>query len=319
MRSRRWVAPEFGGPEVLQLVEQDLPEPATGQVLVSVSAAGMNPADYKGFAAGPGKDPSVLPKTVGFEVAGVIEAIGPDTAVGSGPASVGDAVLAFRIYDGYASRVLLPADDVFAKPAALDFPAAANLLLAGTTAAEMLHVTGVARGETIVLHGASGAVGVSVLQQARELGVRVLGTAGPHSDDVVRRYGGEPVRYGDGLEDRLRELAPEGIAAALDAVGTDEAIDVSLALVPDRQRVVSIAAFGRVEAEGYRVIGGTMPDSARFRSAARPRLIDLAARGRLEVPVAQTFALREAPRALVLLAGGHPGGKLALIPEADDR
>lgn len=318
MRSRRWVAPEFGGPDVLRLTEQDLPQPEPGQVLIAVRAAGMNPADYKGFAPGPGKDTSVLPKPVGFEVAGVVEALGPDTELASGGGAVGDEVLAFRIYDGYASRVLVPAKDVFAKPAALDFPAAANLLLAGTTAAEMLHVTGVSEGETILLHGASGAVGVSVLQQARELGVRVLGTAGMHSDDVVRRFGGEPVRYGDGLEDRVREQAPEGIAAALDAVGTDEAVDVSLALVPDRQRIVSIAAFGRVEAEGYRVIGGTMPDSARFRDAARARLIDLAARGRLEVPVARTFPLREAPQALELLAGGHPGGKLALLPEADD-
>jgi NADPH:quinone reductase len=319
MRSKRWIAPEFGGPEVLQLVEEDLAQPAAGQVLVTVRAAGMNPADYKGFAPGPGKDASALPKDIGFEVAGVVEALGPDTSLGSGGGAAGDEVLAFRISGGYASHVLVPAADVFAKPAALDFPAAANLLLAGTTAAEMLHVTGVAEGDTIVLHGASGAVGVSVLQQARELGVRVLGTAGEHNFDVVRRYGGVPVVYGDGLEGRLREQAPDGVAAALDAVGTDEAVDVSLALVPDRQRFVSIAAFGRVEAEGYRVIGGTMPDSARFRDAARPRLIDLAARGRLEVPVSQTFPLTEAPRALELLASGHPGGKLALVPQADDR
>ncbi|MDQ1672717.1 MAG: hypothetical protein QOC98_1279 [Frankiaceae bacterium] len=318
MRSRRWVAPEFGGPEVLQLVEEDLAQPTAGQVLVTVRAAGMNPADYKGFAPGPGKDASVLPKTVGFEVAGVVEALGPETELASGGGAVGDAVLAFRIYDGYASRLLIPAADVFAKPDALDFPAAANLLLAATTAAEMLHVTGVAEGDTIVLHGASGAVGVSVLQQVRELGVRVLGTAGERNAAVVRRYGGVPVVYGDGLEGRLRAEAPDGVAAALDAVGTDEAVDVSLALVPDRQRIVSIAAFGRVEAEGYRVIGGTMPDSARFRDAARSRLIDLAGRGRLEVPVARTFPLSEAPRALELLAGGHPGGKLALVPDADD-
>ena len=103
---------------------------------------------------------------------------------------------------------------MFAKPPALDHPAAANLLLAGTTAAEMLHVTGVREGDTVVVHGASGAVGVSVLQQAREVGVRCVGTASEHNFDVVRRFGGEPVSYGDGLADRLRAPAPDGFVAA---------------------------------------------------------------------------------------------------------
>ena len=118
---------------------------------------------------------------------------------------------------------------MFAKPPGLDHPSAANLLLAGTTAAEMLHVTGVRAGETVVVHGASGAVGVSVLQQARELGVRCVGTASEHNFDTVRRFGGEPVVYGDGLADRLRAAAPDGFAAALDTVGTDEAGDVTSA------------------------------------------------------------------------------------------
>jgi NADPH:quinone reductase-like Zn-dependent oxidoreductase len=203
---------------------------------------------------------------------------------------------------------------VFAKPPELDHAAAANLLLAGATAAEMLHVTGVRSGETIVVHGASGAVGVSVLQQARQLGVRAVGTASERNFDTVRRFGGEPVAYGDGLEERLRELSPTGYAAALDTVGTDEAVDVSLALIEDRGRIVTIAAFGRAEGDGIRAIGGAMPASASFRDAVRPRLIDLAARGELVVPVARTFPLAEAPEALTLLRSGHPGGKLALLP-----
>ena len=97
----------------------------------------------------------------------------------------------------------------------------------------MLHVTGVRAGNTVVVHGASGVVGVSVLQQARELGA-VRRTASEHNFDTVRRFGGEPVVYGDGLADRLRATAPDGFAAALDTVGTDEAVDVSLELVADR-------------------------------------------------------------------------------------
>ena len=112
----------------------------------------------------------------------------------------------------------------------------------------------------------------------------------------------------------MRELAPDGVAAALDAVGTDEAVDASLALVPDRGRIVTIAAFARAQQDGFRVIGGAMPASAAFRDAARARLIALAATGDLVVPVARTFPLADAVEALTLLQTGHPGGKLALVP-----
>src|ERR1700712_5163214 len=296
--AQRWIATGFGGPEVLELEEFEVLPPAPGEVTIEVRAVGMNPADYKRFAAGPNNDESMLPLPIGFEVSGVLAELGPDTRIASGSGAVGDSVLAFRLSGGYADRITVPAKDVFAKPASLDHPQAANLLLAGTTAAEMLSVTRVAAGDTIVVHGASGAVGVSVLQQARALGIRAIGTAGEHNFDLVRGLGGIPVPYGDGLEERLRAEVPGGYAAALDTVGTDEAIDASLALIEDRDRIVSIAAFGRVEAEGYRVIGGSMPDSARFRDAARSRLIDLAARGRLEGPGAQNLPLRGAPRGL---------------------
>jgi NADPH2:quinone reductase len=153
-----------------------------------------------------------------------------------------------------------------------------------------------------------------VLQQARRLGVRVIGTAGEHSLDVVRRFGGVAVPYGPGLADRVREAAPDGVAAALDSVGTEEAVDVSLELVADRSRVVTIAAAGRAQAEGFLAIGGMMPSSKTFRDQARAGLVDLAGRGELVVPVARTFPLADAREALELLRTGHPGGKLALIP-----
>ena len=311
--AKRWVAADFGGLDMMEFVETDVRGPGPGEVTITVRAAGMNPADYKRFAKGPANDPSALPHPIGFEVSGVIDTLGPDTAIASGRGAVGDEVLAFRIAGGYAEKVTVAAADVFAKPAALDHPAAANLLLAGTTAAEMLHVTGAQRGDTVVVHGASGAVGVSVLQQARELGVRCIGTAGEHNFDTVRRFGGEPVTYGDGLADRLRAAAPDGFAAALDTVGTDEAVDVSLDLVGDRRRIVTIAAHARAERDGILAIGGTMPASAAFRDQVRPRLIAMAADGRLVVPVARTFPLDAAPEALALLQGQHPGGKLALL------
>ena len=310
--AQHWVATRYGTLDGLELQEVTPPAPGPGEVTIEVRAAGMNPADYKRVLTG--RDDNLLPAPIGFEVAGVLTALGEGTEIASGPASVGDAVLAFRISGGYASALTVPAKDVFAKPADLGFPEAANLLLAGATAAEMLAVTHASGGETILLHGASGAVGVSVLQQARRHGVQVIGTAGEHSFDVVRRFGGTPVRYGPGLVDRVRQAASGGIAAALDTVGTDEAVDVSLALVPDPSRIVTIAAAGRAEAEGIRMIGGAMPESLAFRNRVRSDLVALAASGDLVVPVARTFPLRDAREALELLRGGHPGGKLALVP-----
>jgi NADPH2:quinone reductase len=310
--AQHWIATDFGGLDVFALVEVDVPAPLNGEVTIEVRAAGVNPADAKHVAVG--HDSGLLPIPVGYEVAGVISAIGPDTRIASGGGAVGDEVIAFRVRGGYATSLTVRAKDVFAKPANLGFPEAANLLLAGCTAAEMLHVTGVTAGETVLVHGASGAVGVSVIQQARLLGARVIGTASPRNFAVLERFGAEPVAYGDGLEQRVRELAPGGIAASLDTVGTDEAVRVSLALVSDLGRIVTIAARQRAKETGIRLIGGAIPASAAYRDTVRAHLIDLAGEGRLVVPMARTFALSAAIEALELLQGGHPGGTLALIP-----
>lgn len=306
------MATTLGGPDTWELVEHEVPAPGPGEVTIEVRAAGMNPADAKHVAAG--TDPSRLPVPIGYEVAGVVSAIGPDTQIASGGGAVGDEVLAFRVRGGYATELTVPAADVFAKPPSLGFPEAANLLLAAATAADMLRAADVVAGDTILLHAASGAVGVSVLQQARLIGAHVIGTASPGRFDVVRGFGGEPVAHGDGLEQRVRELAPDGVDVALDAVGTDEAVDVSLALVSDRQRIVTIAAKARAEADGFIALGGTNPESARFRDSVRARLIELAGSGQLVVPVARTYPLTDAREALAELMDGHPGGKLALLP-----
>jgi NADPH:quinone reductase len=311
--AEHWVARAAGPPESWSFEEHEPAEPREGEVTIRVRAAGVNPADAKHVAAArPGLE---FPVPIGYEVSGELAAIGPETRIGSGEAEVGDEVVAFRVRGGYATEVTVPAAKVFAKPSTLTHPEAANLLLVGTTAAEMLAVTGAAPGETILLHGASGAVGVSVLQQARLRDVRVIGTASPERFDEVRRFGGDPVPYGPGLVDRVRALADGPVAAALDAVGTDEAVDVSLSLVADRRRVVTIANPSRASAEGFLAIAGSMPESARFRDEVRSELLALAQNGDLVVPVARTFPLADAPEAHRLLATGHPGGKLALIPE----
>ena len=311
--AKHWLATSWGSPDTWEFVDDEPSAPGLGEITVRVHAAGVNPADAKHVASP--RDGVELPVPIGYEVSGVVTAVGPDTQIGSGAVEVGDEILAFRIRGGYAEEVTIPAEKAFHKPDALSHPEASNLLLAGTTAAQMLAVTGAASGETILLHGASGAVGVSVLQQAALRGIRVIGTASRARFDEVRRFGGEPVEYGDGLAERIRALTDDPIAAGLDAVGTDEAIDVSLELVADRSRIVTIAAAAaRAQAEEVQWIVGSQPESTRFRDEVRAGLIDLAARGLLVVPMATTYPLGQAPEALRFLAEGHPGGKIALIP-----
>ena len=311
--ARAVVAPTYGGPEVLEVREVEVAAPGPGEVTIEVRAAGVNPVDFKLFSGARGADRDALPLPVGLEVAGVLAAVGPGTEIASGGGEVGDEVVAFRVSGGYSSALTAPAADVFAKPATLDFPAAANLLLVGGTAADTLRVVPAEAGTAVVIHGASGAVGVSLLQQLAPFDVRAIGTASPANFDEVRRFGGEPVAYGEGLEERLRQLAQDGFAAAYDCVGTDEAVDVSLALVvPDR--LVTIAAAGRAGEEGFHAVGAGNPESAAFRASNRGHLLAMAARGELVVPVSRTFPLDDAAAALSFLAEGHPGGKLALVP-----
>jgi NADPH:quinone reductase len=310
-QARKWVAVDFGGPEALRMIDVEVPEPGAGEVQISVRAAGMNPADAKHIA--PGQDRRLLPLSIGYEVAGVLSQLGPDTQLASGGGAIGDSVIASTVNGGYATAITVPASSVFAKPPSMTFPEAANLLLVGTTAADLLHASRARQDETVLLHGAAGAVGVSVLQQARQLGIRVIGTASRANFDFVRRFGGTPVEYGPGLLDRLRAAAPEGIAAALDTVGSAEAGDVSLALVADRKRVVTIAAAPRAKADGYVFVGASNPASGPFRAQARARILKLAADGGLVVPMAQTFGFADAPAAFGALTSPHPPGKLALV------
>ncbi|MDN3494407.1 NADP-dependent oxidoreductase [Planococcus sp. APC 4015] len=310
--ARQWLATQWGDPWSWEFTEVQTPAPRIGEVTIRVRAAGVNPADAKHVASA--RSGATLPVPIGYEVSGELTAVGPDTRIGSGEARVGDDVLAFRVYGGYATEITVPAEKVFAKPASLSHEAAANLLLAGTTASEMLHVTRVAPGETILLHGASGAVGVMVLQLAARLGVRVIGTASPSSFTRVEQFGGTAVAHGPGLHDRVTDAAGAPIAAVLDAVGTDEAVDVSLALVADRSRIVTVAAAARAQSEGFAWIVGSLPASAAYRDGVRAELIALAGAGELEIPLARTYPLTQAREAVSFVLDGHPGGKVALIP-----
>jgi NADPH:quinone reductase len=311
--ARKWVAVDFGGSEVLRCIDVDVPGPGPNQVTIGVRAAGLNPADAKHIA--PGQDPKLLPLPIGYEVAGVITALGPGTELAAGGGAVGDEVVASPVTGGYTTAITVAASSVYAKPATLSFAEAASLLLVATTAADLLHASGAAKGETVLLHGAAGSVGVMVLQQARQAGVRVIGTASEANFEYVRHYGAIPVSYGPGLLERIRAAAPEGVTAALDTVGSGEAGDVSLAMVGDRRRVVTIADATRAKADGYVFVGASNPESGPFRARARSRILELAQDGHLAVPMAATFQFENAPAAFTMLTSPHPPGKIALVNE----
>lgn len=280
--SAQVVATALGGPEALSLVHEDVPAPGPGQVTVAVRAVGTNPIDHELYSGMFGTDPSTLPMPVGNEVAGA---------------------------------VTVEASATTPEPASMSFEAAAGLMLAGTTAVHGLIAAGTVGGTTVLVHGVSGGVGLTAAQIAVADGATVISTASERHHEMLRGHGITPVVYGDGLLERVREAAPGGIDGAFDCVGTDEAVDVSLALVAHPRPVVTIAAFGRGN-DGITFIGGgpNADPGTEIRDSAGLRLTALVDDGKLEVVVAKTFPLAQAAEATGLLAGGHAGGKVVLVP-----
>jgi NADPH:quinone reductase-like Zn-dependent oxidoreductase len=310
------VATEFGGPEVLSIIDETVGAPGPGQVKLSVRAAGINPIDIKKYSGLRGKDPSLLPMRLGLEAAGVVLAVGEGAQGPAGPVQPGDEVIAYPAGGAYAAEVMVPASSVVPKPSTLSFPEAGGLMLVGATAVHALTVTEVESGDTVLIHGASGGVGLMAVQLAVLAGARVIGTASEGSHAELKALGAEPLTYGEGLIERAHVLAPGGIDAALDLVGSDEAIDTSLALVANRQRIVTIAAFSRGLELGIKVIGaapGADPGNE-IRDAARLELAALAAAGKLTIAVAGSYPLSQVADAHRELMGGHTHGKIVLIP-----
>lgn len=296
----------LGGPEVLELVDEPAAAPGPGQVTVAVRAAGVNPMDLKLYSGQLGDH---LPTRLGLEAAGVVTAVGPDA-----PFAVGDEVIAYPAQGTYATEVTVDAEGLTAKPAGLGFDEAAGLLLTGATAVNILDVLGVGQGETLLVHGGAGGVGLMTVQLAVLRSVRVIATASPRNHELLRSFGAEPVTYGDGLASRVRDLAPGGITAAADLVGSDEALTVSLELVGDRERIASIANFTGAPAAGVRVLDGSDDEGRAIRRAARSTLADLAGAGRLKVVVAARYPLAEVAAAHRQVQDGHTVGKIVLQP-----
>ncbi|HEX4011738.1 MAG TPA: NADP-dependent oxidoreductase [Solirubrobacteraceae bacterium] len=290
----------FGGPEVLELVDLPDPRPAAGQIRIKVRAVGVNPIDWKVRSGTLGGD---LPRRTGLEVAGIVDEVGD----GVTDVAVGDEVFGTPDGGGGAAELALMGNyRPIVEP--LDFVCAAALPVAVETAARCLDLLGVARDQTLVINGAAGAVGVAAVQLARARGAHAIGTASPANHDYLQAFGAEATAYGDGMVERVRELAPDGVDRALDAAGHG-ALPALVELTGDPQHVITIADFAAAGELGVPVTGG--PDAPRAWYALDDA-IDLMRAGDFSMPVAHTFPLAEIGEAHRLSETGHVRGKLVL-------
>ena len=295
------VIDEFGGPGVLHVADRELPEPGAGQVRVRVRAAGVNGIDGT-IRSGAAQQmfPTQLPAVLGLEIAGTVDAVGP----GVEGLAAGDDVLGFADGGGYAEYAL--ATTVAPKPAELGWTEAAALPVAAETALRVLGLLKVTQGDTLLIHGAAGGVGTVAVQLAVVRGATVIGTASEANHDHLRELGATPVLYGEGLVDRVRAAAPDGVDAVFDAAGRG-ALPDSIALRGGTSRIVTIAdpaAFGL----GIPFSGEAARDAGDLAEVARQ-----AGDGRLRVTVAETYSLEEAPAAHEAVATGHGRGKVVLL------
>ncbi|MDF8266108.1 NADP-dependent oxidoreductase [Luteipulveratus flavus] len=300
--------PEYST-DVSTLEVKDLPTPklGAGSVLIDVRAASVNPVDWKVMAGGlDGMMEAVFPVIPGWDVAGVVSAVGLDTP----EYEVGDEVIAYARKDTvhagtFAEQVAVPAYAVARKSSALSWEQAGGLPLAGGTALRSLDALEVADGQTVLVHAAAGGVGSLAVQIARARGARVIGTASERNHDYLRGLGAEPVTYGDGLADRVRSLTPDGVDAVADFVGGQ--LETTLAVLRDGGRHTSVVD-GDVLKHGGRLIW-VRPDG---RETAR--LSELADAGKLTVEVSKTYGLDQVAEAFTASQEGHVRGKVVIVP-----
>lgn len=298
---------KFGGADVLELTEQPDPHIGPDTLVVRVKAASVNPVDWK-IREGrlQGLIDVQLPAIPGWDVAGVVEQVGLDTP----EFQVGDEVYGYVRKDTvqggtFAELVAAPVRTLARKPASLSFEEAAAVPLAGLTAYEAIQRSGLKEGQTVLVHAAAGGVGAFAVQIARALGARVIGTAGEANHEFLRGLGAEPVTYGDGLADRVRAIAPDGVDVALDFVGGD-AVATSAELLSDPSAVTSIAdPTARTEHGGQYVW-------VRPSAAGLEALTALFDAGKLSVELAQVFDLADAADAHRASETGHTRGKVVV-------
>ncbi|MET7638315.1 NADP-dependent oxidoreductase [Streptomyces sp. NPDC005438] len=289
---------EFGGPDVLRLIDAEEPHAGPGQVRIAVRAAGVNPADWRVREGQVLKaHPTELPAGVGLDAAGVVDQVGEDVD----GVQVGDHVFG-EGSSTYAEFAVLSA---WARiPEGLTFEEAAGYPSVVETALRVLREVDVRPGQTLLVSGASGGVGSAVLQIARDRGITVIGIAGAANQDYLRSLGALATTYGEGWVERVGRLGR--VDAALDLAGSG-VIRELVQLTGDPRKVVSIADLDAPQF-GVRFSGtaGSVPD-------ALAEAVDLITRRRLHIPVERSYPLAEAAAAHIDSQAGHTRGRRVMV------
>jgi NADPH:quinone reductase-like Zn-dependent oxidoreductase len=296
---------EYGGVDVLKVVDVPKPVPGPGQVLVRVKAAGINPGEAKireGLLHA--RWPATFPSGQGSDLAGVVA----ETGTGVTGWSAGDEVIGFT--DNRASHaeyVLAEEKNLTARPAGVPWQVAGALFVAGATAYAAVRAVALTEGDTVVVAGAAGGVGSIAVQLARLAGATVIGLASPANHEWLAGHGVIPVAYGEGVADRIRR-ADTKADAFIDTFGADY-VQLALELGVEPSRIDTIANFEAVQRYGVKAEGSAAGASA----SVLAQLAGLIADGKLEVPVAATFPLDQVQDAYRRLAQGHILGKIVLV------
>lgn len=292
----------YGGADVLELSDIEVRHPGSGQVLIAVRAAGVQPSDAAtrrgDFARW---NPVSFPCQLGNEFSGVVEEVGQGVDGGL----AGSAVLGFQPLACFAEALVVGVDQFVPKPDSMTWEEAGALSASGQTADTALDTLGVDDGDTVLIHAAAGGVGSFAVQLARVRGARVIGTASPANHQYLRDLGAIPVAYGPGLEDRVLSLAPEGVTASLHAIG-GEALEISTRLVSDTSRIGTLTDWGNAARLGIQMLG-TQRSAERLR-----RLVELYEKGQLRVSIWKTFPLDQTAAALTEVETGHVRGKVVV-------
>ncbi|MBT2235352.1 NADP-dependent oxidoreductase [Nonomuraea sp. NEAU-A123] len=299
---------QYGGIEVLRVVEVDRPVPGPGQVLVRVEAAAINPGEAM-IRNGALHDrwPATFPSGEGSDLAGVVAEAG----AGVDGFTSGDEVIGFtHNRASHAEFVVVEAADLIHRPADVSWEQAGSLFVSGTTAYAAVRAVAAGPGDTVVISGAAGGVGSIAVQLARDTGADVIGLASEANHQWLADHGAVPIAYGEGVADRIRAAARGGkVDAFIDAFGADY-VEIALDLGVAPERIDTIINFEAVEKYGVKAEGNMAAASA----SVLAELAALISAGRLEIPIAGTYGLDEVQDAFRELEKRHTRGKIVLKP-----
>ena len=301
----------YGGRDVLYVADIDIPTPGQGEVVVEIRAAGINPGEAAiRWGAMHDMFPATFPSGEGSDLAGIVTAVGP----GVSDFAIGDEVLGFSFQrSSHATHAAVPVNQLIRKPPQLSWEVAGSLYVVGATAYAAVRSVAPQPGETVAVSAAAGGVGSLVVQLLVLREARVLGIAGPGNADWLQAHGVIPIAYGDGLADRLRAAAPDGIDAFIDLFGPDYVqLAVDLGVAPER--IDTIISFQKAAEVGAKTEGSSEASTPEVLA----ELAELIASGAIEFDVAATYPLDRVADAYAELEKRHTHGKIVLLPHGSE-